>query len=38
MQIAMMDDKIIPQTELEPVYNDRGIYFGDGVYEVNLTI
>ena len=34
MQIAMMDDKIIPQTELEPVYNDRGIYFGDGVYEV----
>lgn len=34
MQIAMIDDKIVPQTELEPVYNDRGIYFGDGVYEV----
>ncbi|MBN1392840.1 MAG: aminotransferase class IV [Sedimentisphaerales bacterium] len=34
MQIAMIDDKIVPQDELEPVYNDRGIYFGDGVYEV----
>jgi D-alanine transaminase len=30
----MIDDKIIPQDELLPVYNDRGIYFGDGVYEV----
>lgn len=34
MQIAMIDDKIIPQEELLPIYNDRGIYFGDGVYEV----
>src|SRR4030065_874400 len=34
MQIAMIEDKIIPQDELEPIYNDRGIYFGDGVYEV----
>ena len=34
MQIAMIDDKIIPANELEPVYFDRGIFFGDGVYEV----
>ncbi len=34
MQIVMIDDKISPLTGLEPVYNDRGIYFGDGVYEV----
>jgi len=34
MQIAMIDDKIIPAGELEPAYLDRGIYFGDGVYEV----
>jgi D-alanine transaminase len=34
MQVAMIDDKIVLETELEPIYNDRGIYFGDGVYEV----
>jgi len=34
MQIAMIQDKIVPITELEPVYLDRGIFFGDGVYEV----
>ena len=34
MQVAMIDDKIVPLAELEPIYNDRGIYFGDGVYEV----
>jgi len=34
MQIAMIDDKIIPANELEPAYLDRGVYFGDGVYEV----
>ena len=34
MQIAMIDDKIIPADELEPAYLDRGVYFGDGVYEV----
>ena len=34
MQIAMMDDKIVPASELEPVYFDRGTFFGDGVYEV----
>jgi len=34
MQIAMIQDKILPAKELKPVYLDRGIYFGDGVYEV----
>jgi len=34
MQIAMIQDKIVPISELEPAYLDRGIFFGDGVYEV----
>jgi D-alanine transaminase len=34
MQLAMIQDKIVPVDELDPVYLDRGIYFGDGVYEV----
>jgi D-alanine transaminase len=34
MKLAMLDDKIIPLDELDPIYFDRGIYFGDGVYEV----
>jgi len=34
MQLAMIGDKIVPMGDLEPVYFDRGIYFGDGVYEV----
>jgi len=34
MQVAMIQDRIMPVEELEPVYLDRGIYFGDGVYEV----
>ena len=34
MQIAMIQDKIMPAKELEEVYFDRGIFFGDGVYEV----
>ncbi|MHC5061102.1 MAG: aminotransferase class IV [Planctomycetota bacterium] len=34
MQIAMIEDRILPLAELEPVYMDRGMYFGDGVYEV----
>ncbi|MFQ6035531.1 MAG: aminotransferase class IV, partial [Sedimentisphaerales bacterium] len=34
MQVAMIQDKIVPVEELEPVYLDRGIFFGDGVYEV----
>jgi D-alanine transaminase len=34
MQVAMIGDKIVPLAELEPIYSDRGTYFGDGVYEV----
>ncbi len=34
MQIAMIQDKIVRAEELEAVYFDRGIFFGDGVYEV----
>ena len=34
MQIAMIQDKIIPVEQLDPAYLDRGTYFGDGVYEV----
>ena len=34
MQLAMIQDKIVPLEQLEPIYLDRGIYFGDGVYEV----
>ena len=34
MQVAMIQDKMVPIEELEPVYLDRGTYFGDGVYEV----
>jgi D-alanine transaminase len=34
MQLAMISDKTVSLEQLEPVYLDRGIYFGDGVYEV----
>lgn len=34
MQLAIIQDKIIPYEELESVYLDRGTFFGDGVYEV----
>jgi D-alanine transaminase len=34
MQVAIIGDKIVPLAELEPIYSDRGTYFGDGVYEV----
>jgi D-alanine transaminase len=34
VQIAMIQDKIVPAEELNPVYLDRGMFFGDGVYEV----
>ncbi len=34
MQLAMIDGAIRPFEELEPAYLDRGIFFGDGVYEV----
>jgi len=34
MQIALIQDRMIPLNDLDPVYLDRGLYFGDGVYEV----
>jgi len=34
MKLTMLNDKIVPMDELDPIYFDRGIYFGDGVYEV----
>ncbi len=34
MEIVMIQDKIVPTEEVEPVYLDRGMFFGDGVYEV----
>jgi len=34
MHVAMIQGKVLPIEELEPVYLDRGIFFGDGVYEV----
>jgi D-alanine transaminase len=34
MQLAMIQDEIVPMDKLAPIYLDRGIFFGDGVYEV----
>ncbi len=34
MQIAMIQGKMMPFEQFEPAYLDRGLYFGDGVYEV----
>jgi D-alanine transaminase len=34
MELAMVRDSIVPLTQLDPVYLDRGTFFGDGVYEV----
>ena len=34
MKTVMVNDKITPIENLDPIYFDRGIYFGDGVYEV----
>jgi len=34
MQIAMIEEEIVPVEQLSPAYLDRGMYFGDGVYEV----
>ncbi len=34
MRLAMVDDRITSFEELDPVHFDRGLYFGDGVYEV----
>ncbi|MHC4370228.1 MAG: aminotransferase class IV [Planctomycetota bacterium] len=30
----MIQDKIVPADEVDPAHYDRGIFFGDGVYEV----
>ena len=34
MEIAMIQDEIVPMGELSPALLDRGTFFGDGVYEV----
>jgi D-alanine transaminase len=34
MQLAMIQDKIMPLADVDKAYLDRGIFFGDGVYEV----
>jgi D-alanine transaminase len=34
MKLAMVNDKIASWEEVDPAYFDRGLYFGDGVYEV----
>ena len=34
MQLAMIEDRIVPFEQLDPAYLDRGTFFGDGVYEV----
>ncbi len=34
MERAMIDDRLIPAGELDGAHLDRGLYFGDGVYEV----
>lgn len=34
MDVAMINDEMLPVTELPIPYTDRGIFFGDGVYEV----
>jgi D-alanine transaminase len=34
MQLAMIQDKVVPFEKLDSAHCDRGIYFGDGVYEV----
>jgi len=34
VDVAMIDDRMLPVAELDKAYLDRGLYFGDGVYEV----
>jgi len=34
MNVAMIDDRILDANQIERPYLDRGLYFGDGVYEV----
>lgn len=37
MDLAMIDDQMLPMGDLAKPYLDRGLYFGDGVYEVIRT-
>ena len=30
MDVAMIDDRMLPVAELDKAYLDRGLYFGDG--------
>lgn len=34
MDVAVVQDRLVSLDELDPAYLDRGLYFGDGVYEV----
>jgi D-alanine transaminase len=34
MKLAIVNDQLVPMETLDPIYCDRGLYFGDGVYEV----
>ncbi|HSV27422.1 MAG TPA: aminotransferase class IV, partial [Sedimentisphaerales bacterium] len=34
MQLAMVNDRVMPLEQLDSACLDRGLYFGDGVYEV----
>lgn len=34
MQLAMLDENIVPYDRLDPIYLDHGTFFGYGVYEV----
>ena len=34
MELAMIQDRIVPLNDVDNVYFDRGTFFGDGVYEV----
>lgn len=34
MELAMVNDDLMPIASLDAAYQDRGIFFGDGVYEV----
>ena len=34
MDVAIINDEMLPMSDLTPAYLDRGIFFGDGVYEV----
>jgi len=34
MQLAMVQDRILPLEDVHQAYFDRGMFFGDGVYEV----